>query len=406
VLSLLTGGCILRAIRDGVESAGIDCTIAGEVRAPAGWGRTTVVLMRESPSGELTVEAAWPSFRPGRFSFLVRPGAYRLAAFRNREDGTVPQEPASWATPHPDGDVRVGKSQTASAVVLSPGGEGTAAAMGRLRTVVARARLPAPRRLGDVVSMADPRFGHEAGRLALWSPGLFVERFGWGLYLLQPWDPSKIPVVLVHGAGGYPQQWQHVVAALDGTRFQPILFQYPSGARLQSVADCLTDMLEELRDRLAFRELVVVAHSMGGLVTRKAIGRDSPASWPREVRLLVTIAAPWQGVEEAQRGLGESPYVIPSWMDMAPGSEFLRTMRQSALPSRTSLALLFGFRRGSKFLPGESSDHTVTLRSILDPEAQAEASLIRGFNEDHESILASPEVLTVLQGVLAKPPGG
>lgn len=393
-------------MRDGVEGLEVGSTITGELEASEGWGRTTVVLLRETETGTLELEASWPAHRPGPFTFLVRPGTYQVAAFRRGDGRAVPSDEASWAIAGAAAALRVGSGDAVSGLILRPGGEGAATSVARCRQAVtpkALAALAPLRRVGEVVPLRDPRFGPEAGRLGLWSPGLFAERHGWGLFLLQAWDPAKTPVLLVHGAGGYPREWEHIVAGLDQRRFQPLIFQYPSGMRLQAVVDGLTDMLEELHDRVGFRDLAVVAHSMGGLVARRAVSRDAAASWTGKVRLLVTIATPWQGLEAARRGAG-APFKVASWIDLASGSEFLRSVRSAPLPPRTTSALLFGFLRGRSFLSDESSDRTVPLRSVLDAEAQAEATLVRGYDEDHNSILTSDAVLAQLRALLAEVP--
>jgi pimeloyl-ACP methyl ester carboxylesterase len=402
-VTLGTGGCFLPGVRDRVESYEVGSTISGEVVAPRGWSRTTVVLLRDSGGNPPVVEATWPAARPGRFAFMVRPGTFRIAAFRDDAGGTPPTDLGQWAFPHPAETFHLHNGQVLTGVVLAPGDDPSAAHAREFReaTTLAALRKASPQRqVGLVVPLSDPRFGSEAGSAAYWRPWVFAERHGWGIYLLQPWDPAKIPVLFVHGARGYPQEWERLVARLDGTRYQPVMFQYPSGMRLQPVVDGLVEMLEELHDTYAFRELVVVAHSMGGLVARKAVSRSTTATWPDTVRLLVTISTPWAGIDGAARGPADSAFAVPSWTDLAPDSEFVRSVHATLLPPRAQSALFFGYRRGHTILPGESSDHTVLLRSQLDPVAQAEASVLRGFDEGHESILTSEAVATELSRIL------
>ena len=64
------------------------------------------------------------------------------------------------------------------------------------------------------------------------------------------------------------------------------------------------------------------------------------------VRLLVTIATPFDGHEAAKAGVELSPVVLPSWRDMAAGSPFLLSLRQ-ALPPNTPHHLFFSFVGGS-----------------------------------------------------------
>lgn len=56
-------------------------------------------------------------------------------------------------------------------------------------------------RLGEAVSLEDLRFNKENGKLGLWSPVQFIEEHGAGIYFLQLYEPSKPPVLMVHGAG-------------------------------------------------------------------------------------------------------------------------------------------------------------------------------------------------------------
>ncbi len=55
-----------------------------------------------------------------------------------------------------------------------------------------------------------------------------------GLKMRRPYEPGKIPVVLVHGLWGYPQQWDRMVESLESDpalrrRYQFWLFRHASG---------------------------------------------------------------------------------------------------------------------------------------------------------------------------------
>ena len=50
----------------------------------------------------------------------------------------------------------------------------------------------------------------------------------------RPYEPGKVPVVLIHGLGGFPQQWDRMVGYLEAEpglreRYQFWLFRYESG---------------------------------------------------------------------------------------------------------------------------------------------------------------------------------
>lgn len=57
----------------------------------------------------------------------------------------------------------------------------------------------------EIVTLDDPRFSLENGRLGLWEPIQFLRTVGGGVFFLEPFDPEKIPVILVHGLGGYTE---------------------------------------------------------------------------------------------------------------------------------------------------------------------------------------------------------
>ena len=186
---------------------------------------------------------------------------------------------------------------------------------------------------------------------------------------------------------------------LDGTRFQPWVFHYPSGLRLQGVADTLAGLLEELRSTHRIPAVIVVAHSAGGLVARMAV-RQRDGDPPSAVKLLVTLSTPWQGHAGASKGLGRSPVVVPAWIDLAQGSKFIEALGASRLPAGVTYHLFFGYRGGETLTMRENSDGSVTLQSMLDRRAQAEAVRIHGFHEDHTSILRSAEVSRTLGQLL------
>jgi len=101
-----------------------------------------------------------------------------------------------------------------------------------------------------------------------------------GLYLSQPYQPGRIPVVFVHGTFSNPAWWLEMFNTL---RADPILrqkcqfwfFLYNSSAPILVSA---ADLRDALRDKItqldpagkdpALREMVVVGHSQGGLLTK------------------------------------------------------------------------------------------------------------------------------------------
>lgn len=101
-----------------------------------------------------------------------------------------------------------------------------------------------------------------------------------GIQLLEPYQPGKIPVLLVHGLLSSPATWTPLYNDL---RADPVLRQrcqfwayfYPTGnpfllaaADLRADLDKLRSDLDPKHEDAAFDQMVLVGHSMGGLVSR------------------------------------------------------------------------------------------------------------------------------------------
>ncbi len=252
---------------------------------------------------------------------------------------------------------------------------------------------------GDIVTLDDARFARENGVKGFWEPLTFYREQGGNIYFLEPYDPDKIPVLFIHGATGTPHEWTYFVEHMDHTRFQPWFFYYPSGVRIDSMAHLLFWKLINLQTRYQFKTLFVTAHSMGGLVSRQFLltyGSQFPY-----IKLLVTLATPWGGDSMAEFGVQQAPAVIPSWIDMQPEGDFIQSLYRERIPHSVDFYMFSGYR-GNNNPFGSNNDGTISLSSIMDQRAQAEAKMNYLFNEDHASILTSAEVLMQYNAILAQ----
>ncbi len=101
-----------------------------------------------------------------------------------------------------------------------------------------------------------------------------------GLYMIEPYDPTRIPVVMVHGLWSSPLTWMDMFNDLRSypeirKRYQFWFYLYPSGQPFWISATQLRKDLAEMHDTLdpqhhnaALGQMVLVGHSMGGLVSR------------------------------------------------------------------------------------------------------------------------------------------
>jgi pimeloyl-ACP methyl ester carboxylesterase len=217
-------------------------------------------------------------------------------------------------------------------------------------------------------------------------------------------------VLYVHGISGYPQQFTDLIASLDREHFQPWFYFYPSGFRLDGIGAHLSSVIGELQARLGFDELAVVAHSMGGLVSRSFILKHYEQTGRKDTRLFVAISSPWGGSEGAEK-IGRAPngMVVFSWLDMNPSSDFLKGLfhlapdyqRARPLPDHTAFHMIFGFNRRSRSW-GPSGDRVLSVASMARPEAVEAARSVLPLDSTHTGILQSEAAIARVNTLLAE----
>jgi len=101
-----------------------------------------------------------------------------------------------------------------------------------------------------------------------------------GLYMVQPYEQGKIPVLLVHGLWSSPMTWMEMFNDLRSSpdiraHYQFWFYLYPTGQPFWISAAQLRQDLAEVRQVVdpqraepSLDQIVLVGHSMGGLVSR------------------------------------------------------------------------------------------------------------------------------------------
>lgn len=319
-----------------------------------------------------------------------------VIAFEDRNGNGVLDEGEAWSASAPI-DAKVGASVIDVGKLPSMAPAVLPVAWGKQKPVMTRA---ASISLGEITTLADPRFSLRVGEQGLWAPSDFLRRQGMGVFLLGPHSSTSTPVVFVSGAGGAPIEWKHVIESLDGERFEPWLFLYPSGLRLEDSAKALCGIVGYLQRSLGVERVDVVAHSVGGLVARECIRQSAEAPKPSiRIRHLVTLATPWGGHGAAYVGVKYSPATVPAWNDLVPDSAFLRRLFRTPLPSGASFTLMYA-NRGSD---PEDNDGVVSLASARNPVATRQASVVASIRADHSSILASSAAIAAIRQALVAP---
>ncbi len=138
--------------------------------------------------------------------------------------------------------------------------------------------------------------------------------------------PQTQLIVLVHGLCMNDLQWQrqgqdHGASLARDLGYAPLYLHYNSGLHISTNGRDLADLLEQLVQEwpVPVRELVVIGHSMGGLVARSACHYATLAghAWPRWLKQLVLLGTPHHGTPLERAGnwvdilMGISPYTAP-----------------------------------------------------------------------------------------------
>jgi pimeloyl-ACP methyl ester carboxylesterase len=125
------------------------------------------------------------------------------------------------------------------------------------------------------------------------------------LVMLEPYQRGKIPVVFIHGLYSDPITWVDMINSLRAQsdlydQFQIWTFRYPTGGNLMESAAALRAMLAQIRGVYdpyhldpAMGRMVLVGHSLGGLVSKLQITNSQNRMWQAvAVRPFAEVQAP------------------------------------------------------------------------------------------------------------------
>lgn len=112
-----------------------------------------------------------------------------------------------------------------------------------------------------------------------------------GIFLTEPYDPKRIPVLLIHGLVSVPMIWRDIIPDMISDpeiskRYQFMVFTYPSSYPLVESSALLRAQLAAMRakydpdgnDPLS-RNMVVAGHSMGGMLTHTLVADIGDNLW-------------------------------------------------------------------------------------------------------------------------------
>lgn len=288
-----------------------------------------------------------------------------------------------------------------------------------------------------------------------------------GLYMLEPYDPAKVPVVMVHGFWSSLVTWMEMFNDLRGSpeirdNFQFWFYHYPtggpfwfSGAHMRNELAELRQTLDPQRNAVALDQMVLVGHSMGGLLSKLQVTESGEDYWnlasnraldqikgsPTDlanldytfhfhanpsVQRVVTIATPFRGsnfsnhatqwlgeklinlpellVSTRNRLLRDNPGAFPqsgligittSVQSLAPECQFLKTLEQKPMASWVKHHNIIGdLSEVAKVADG--TDGVVKTESSHAPGATTEI-VVSG---DHINVHRSPRAILEVRRIL------
>lgn len=136
-----------------------------------------------------------------------------------------------------------------------------------------------------------------------------------GDYLVETGNPLAIPMtfktrgpakpkllILLHGSSMNDRQWlrdghDHGAALAAALGFSPVYLHYNTGRHVSENGQNASQLLEELVRgwSVPVEEIVMIGHSMGGLVARSACLSAGACAWRKKLRKLVFLGTPHHG---------------------------------------------------------------------------------------------------------------
>lgn len=209
---------------------------------------------------------------------------------------------------------------------------------------------------------------------------ILLRPFGWAQPRMpEPGQSDTPPVILLHGLFQNRSClfWLQYRLRSAGYR-QVISINTPPWRDLETLTELLAKKVDELRIRLKVDKVILVGHSMGGMIARNYVQNRGGVAY---VERMVTLGSPHHGSKLA-------PFAISATgRTLLPGSELLQRFNSAPWPTETPAVAIYT-RYDNIVMPAESARMEGAVNVELD-------------GMGHTSLLFHPRALQAVVDALA-----
>ena len=226
------------------------------------------------------------------------------------------------------------------------------------------------------------------------------------LLLIRPYEPGKIPVVMVHGLISTPLAWIPMLNELLRNpkiqeHYQFLLYMYPTGVPIPIAAASLRESLLQAKQLYnpdgrdpAFDQMVLLGHSMGGILSRMMAVSSGDKLWRLySDRPFDDILGPRPVLDELRRYFFFEPLPFVSRV------VFLATPHRGSDYSRGVVG-----RVSSNLISEPDSIHKLLYQLVKDNPDAFDSRRFRRFPTSIETLDTDSPILAALLSMQPPPP--
>ena len=208
---------------------------------------------------------------------------------------------------------------------------------------------------------------------------ILLRPFGWPQPKLPTSESNaRPPIILLHGLFQNRSCLFWLQYRLRAAGYQQVIcISTPPWRDMETLTESLTKIVDELRIKLKVEKVILIGHSMGGIIARNYVQNRGGAA---HVQGMVTLGSPHHGSKLAPFALS------PMGKTLLPGSKFMRQFNSVAWPNETQAVSIYT-RYDNIVLPAESGKMNGAQSVELD-------------GMGHTSLLFHPRSLQAVLGAL------